>query len=366
MKNRGRHAAPGPADRVFSSSTAAPWDSTEVLDAVAEAPSAHHVARRKLLNLSGKTAAVLASALVLAVGVFNSDLTDAVASPQLAGAPAYLDLRAETLSSRAVVERAPINEDRVVVTITADGETVEQPLGGGTVKDALEAAGIVVGQDDIVSEHLETALEEGLHISIARVGSSVVTEEVTDEYTTSKVDSSSLYKGEEKVTTPGIDGVSQTTYRVTLVDGEEASREAIAAVVSQERQDEVISVGTKDRPVAQSSGTSSSAPSSGPVVAGSNREIGQSLAAARGWTGDQWQCLDSLWKRESNWNHTAYNSSSGAYGIPQALPGSKMGSVAADWRTNPATQITWGLNYIAGRYGNPCGAWASSQSRGWY
>ena len=66
MKNRGRHAAPGPADRVFSSSTAAPWDSTEVLDAVAEAPSAHHVARRKLLNLSGKTAAVLASALVLA------------------------------------------------------------------------------------------------------------------------------------------------------------------------------------------------------------------------------------------------------------------------------------------------------------
>lgn len=101
-------------------------------------------------------------------------------------------------------------------------------------------------------------------------------------------------------------------------------------------------------------------------MGGSNREIGQSLAAARGWTGSEWSCLDSLWQKESGWNHLAANPSSGAYGIPQSLPGSKMGSVASDWRTNPATQITWGLNYIAGRYGSPCAAWNHSVARNWY
>jgi hypothetical protein len=81
---------------------------------------------------------------------------------------------------------------------------------------------------------------------------------------------------------------------------------------------------------------------------------------------DQFPCLDKLWKKESGWNHRASNPSSGAYGVPQALPGSKMGSVASDWRTNPATQIKWGLGYIKGRYKTPCNAWSHSQNTGWY
>jgi hypothetical protein len=96
------------------------------------------------------------------------------------------------------------------------------------------------------------------------------------------------------------------------------------------------------------------------------RAIARILVADRGWSTSQFQCLDLLWKRESGWNYKAQNPSSGAYGIPQALPGSKMGTVAADWRTNPVTQIKWGLNYIAARYGTPCGAWAHSQNSGWY
>ncbi len=90
------------------------------------------------------------------------------------------------------------------------------------------------------------------------------------------------------------------------------------------------------------------------------------MLAGYGWGDDQFGCLVSLWQKESGWNYQAYNRGSGAYGIPQALPGSKMGSAGADWQTNPATQIAWGLGYIAGRYGNPCGAWGHSQSRGWY
>ncbi|WP_121255661.1 lytic transglycosylase domain-containing protein [Nocardioides ferulae] len=96
------------------------------------------------------------------------------------------------------------------------------------------------------------------------------------------------------------------------------------------------------------------------------RDIGRALLAEFGFSSDQWSCLDSLWTRESNWTVTADNPTSSAYGIPQALPGSKMASAGADWATNPVTQIRWGLGYIADRYGSPCSAWGHSQSVGWY
>ncbi|GAA1966449.1 hypothetical protein GCM10009717_36660 [Agromyces allii] len=97
------------------------------------------------------------------------------------------------------------------------------------------------------------------------------------------------------------------------------------------------------------------------------RATARSLAASMyGWGDDQFQCLDSLWAKESGWSYTAYNGSSGATGIPQSLPGSKMATAGADWETNAATQIKWGLGYIAGSYGSPCSAWSHSQSVNWY
>jgi len=96
------------------------------------------------------------------------------------------------------------------------------------------------------------------------------------------------------------------------------------------------------------------------------RVIAAALLAGFGWSQDQFSCLDSLWTRESNWNVHADNPSSSAYGIPQALPGSKMASAGADWATNPVTQIRWGLGYIQDRYGSPCSAWGHSQSQGFY
>ena len=111
---------------------------------------------------------------------------------------------------------------------------------------------------------------------------------------------------------------------------------------------------------------SNAAPSAGTPNPGSAKAIALDMVTARGWGSDQYNCLVSLWNRESGWNVFAHNGGSGAYGIPQALPGTKMASAGADWATNPATQITWGLGYITARYGTPCGAWASSQSRGWY
>jgi hypothetical protein len=99
--------------------------------------------------------------------------------------------------------------------------------------------------------------------------------------------------------------------------------------------------------------------------------LGQKMAAARGWVGPQFNALNELWTKESGWRWNASNGNSGpdsgsAYGIPQSLPGSKMASSGADWRTNPATQIDWGLGYIAGRYVNPIGAWAHEVANNWY
>ncbi|WP_205650095.1 lytic transglycosylase domain-containing protein [Actinoplanes solisilvae] len=97
-----------------------------------------------------------------------------------------------------------------------------------------------------------------------------------------------------------------------------------------------------------------------------NRAIGCTLMLKEGFAISQFSCLEKLWKKESGWNHKATNPSSGAYGIPQALPGSKMKSSGSDWKSNPATQIDWGLGYIKGRYDTPCGAWGHSQDVGWY
>ena len=97
-----------------------------------------------------------------------------------------------------------------------------------------------------------------------------------------------------------------------------------------------------------------------------NRKIGCALMIQTGFPISQFGCLNKLWNKESGWNHKAENPSSGAYGIPQAYPGTKMSSAGADWRNNPATQIKWGLGYIKGRYNTPCGAWNKSESTGSY
>jgi hypothetical protein len=91
-----------------------------------------------------------------------------------------------------------------------------------------------------------------------------------------------------------------------------------------------------------------------------------SMVLDSGWNFNEYSCLVKLWERESNWRHTAENKSSGAYGIPQAWPASKLASAGPDWRTNPETQIRWGIGYIKGRYKAPCAALAHSDKHNWY
>ncbi len=96
------------------------------------------------------------------------------------------------------------------------------------------------------------------------------------------------------------------------------------------------------------------------------RTVARALLPRYGFGSDQFSCLDAIYSQESGWNVHADNPSSSAYGIPQALPGSKMASAGRDWADNPATQIRWGLGYIKDRYGSPCSAWSFKQGHGWY
>jgi hypothetical protein len=131
-----------------------------------------------------------------------------------------------------------------------------------------------------------------------------------------------------------------------------------AAVRRAAARQQATSSSPKSSP-SRSSSSSHSAPS------GSPRQIAQRILASEGRSG-QFSCLDSLWVQESGWNVHAQNPGSGAYGIPQSLPGSKMASAGPDWRTSAATQIRWGLSYIDSVYGSPCAAWSHEQSTGWY
>ena len=161
--------------------------------------------------------------------------------------------------------------------------------------------------------------------------------------------------GTRRVVQAGAPGVEMVSYTVTTINGVEVNRTPGLSVVVSAPTDEIVAVGALSIPPATD------------VQKGSNRALGQQMAADQyGWTGDEWSCLDTLWQRESGWSQTSGNQTSGAYGIPQALPGSKMAAYGADWQTNPATQISWGLAYIAGRYATPCGAWGHFTSHNWY
>ncbi|NLW13117.1 MAG: hypothetical protein GX037_01060 [Trueperella sp.] len=241
-----------------------------------------------------------------------------------------------------------------------------------TYVGAFAQAGIEIGARDEVSVSLSDLVTTD-DVTIVRLTTETVTEEFTNAFETERIDDPNLPKGEEKVVTAGAPGTGSRNFQVTYRDGEESARVLLLETVASEPVTEVIRVGTKAEvaapapAAAQSAGSQAAPQAPAPAVpAGSSRQIAQGMLSSYGWGMDQWSCLDSLWQRESNWNHTAMNSSSGAYGIPQSLPGSKMATAGADWQTNPATQIRWGLGYIQGRYGSPCAAWGHSQARGWY
>lgn len=178
------------------------------------------------------------------------------------------------------------------------------------------------------------------------------------------IEDPNIAKGTEFIDRPGVPGVEHVTYTVVTVAGKEVSRTLVRReLIKQPRNARVIR-GTGDP---NQTGIELKTAARGVGKPDGNKAFAQVFINQQyGWGDDQFGCLVKLWKRESNWRVNARNRHSGAYGIPQALPGRKMGTIASDWRTNAVTQIKWGAGYIKGRYGTPCGAWDHSQRRGWY
>jgi len=248
------------------------------------------------------------------------------------------------------------------VTLTVEGRPRTIVTDATDVRTALQQIGVVLSDGDVVTPGLDTAIEDGTQIVIGKPDDSIVTVTETEKFDTVETRSDAVAKGTKIVTRKGVDGQTVTTYSVTKVDGKEVSRTVVTQSETKAAVDELVTVGTGD----PSKVSTSSGGTSRPVAAGTARAIAKDLAADRGWGDDQFACLDSLWQRESGWRTTAGNPTSGAYGIPQSLPGSKMASVGPNWRTDAKTQIIWGLGYIKARYSTPCGAWAHFQARNWY
>ncbi|MFE2495938.1 lytic transglycosylase domain-containing protein [Streptomyces scopuliridis] len=149
--------------------------------------------------------------------------------------------------------------------------------------------------------------------------------------------------------------------RIQAAKDAKAKKEAADDAVERERKAKEAEERASRDEVRSTSASSSSFPAQASYTVAEVKSIARQMVPA-----DQFQCFSNIVNHESTWNYRAQNASSGAYGLVQALPGSKMSSAGADWQTNPATQIKWGLNYMDGRYGSPCGAWSFWQANNWY
>lgn len=217
-----------------------------------------------------------------------------------------------------------------------------------TVGEFLREKSISLGKNDDMSVTAGTPITANMALGIWRNGKQMMTQEEPVPFETERVMDANRDVGFKQVDTPGVNGTKMVTYEVIMQDGQEVSRTAIQAIVTKAATKQVETIGTKKK-----GGTPAQ-----------NRILGKAMMLEAGFGEDQWPCLDNLWTRESGWDQYKSNySGSGAYGIPQALPGSKMG---AGWQDDPVTQIRWGLGYIKGRYGTPCGAWATFLRQHWY
>ena len=233
-------------------------------------------------------------------------------------------------------------EHSLPFSVTIGGTTTDFRAQPGTVAQALASAGVALGQEDTVSSPLSAPLVANMNLIVTRVSEVVTTVDQVLPAPTQTVDDPTQPVGYSAVKTQGSDGHQTVTYRIHYDNGVETARVVLSTT-------NVVA----PQPTITVEGTKVATPSEAITLV-------QQMAASRGWTGSEWTSLYQLWEHESGWNPNATNGSSGACGIPQANPCSKITT------SDVAGQITWGLNYIASRYGDPSAAWAYWQTYGSY
>lgn len=236
-------------------------------------------------------------------------------------------------------------------TFVIYGKKITAYTQGETVGDMLAKKDVTLAKNDMLSLPTSTPITAGMTVELWREGMQTITEEAEVPFDTEKIQDADRDLGYKDIKTPGVVGKRTVSYEIEMRNGVEVSRKEIQSVTTKEPVKQVEVVGAK-------------LPT--PMNPTEAQTLGRQMMLDYGFGEDQWPCLYNLWMRESGWKTTAGNQSSGAYGIPQALPASKMATVGPNYLTDAATQITWGLGYVKGRYGTPCGAWGSFQAKGWY
>lgn len=279
----------------------------------------------------------------------------------------------EEALSRAKIEIAPedqidparterINSDNYHINIyrarpvvISDGVTQKYIMSASYDKETIaRQAGFSIYDGDTIEQKqdsknlLETGLTESYQIK--RAGGSTITIEEEIPYTEKTEQDDSMMAGQQKVTQIGELGKRVITYRVKFKDGEEVERVKVSEVVAKQPVERITVVGTKVSA----------------VVPNPDRATCESWMRAAGIAESDMETAYWIIFKESKCRYNATNASSGAYGIPQALPGTKMASAGADWETNPVTQIRWMISYVNGRYGGWEGAKAWWLSHNWY
>ncbi|WP_106814929.1 aggregation-promoting factor C-terminal-like domain-containing protein [Microbacterium timonense] len=261
-----------------------------------------------------------------------------------------------TLASPTLAAAAPVAAS-AIVSVAAPGATA------GTLRDIRTDA-----QSTLLAARTAANQAEAVEADIAASGLDVGVPDTT-------IDTSALEESIDRLS--DLELAPILLVPTLTADAEQVSdkvsartadlRERLDAAKAQKAAEEAAAAAAAAAAEAQRQAEAAAAALAAANTPEGAKATARQLAASQyGWGDGQFSCLQSLWNKESGWNYQAYNAGSGATGIPQSLPGNKMASAGADWQTNAATQIRWGLDYIARAYGTPCAAWGHSQATNWY
>lgn len=340
----------------------------------ADQPTLRSLTRRQWIRIASVCAAV---GLVVAGGAATRSIYSHASATPTAQPTAY-SISDEHAASRGNARDA-LDGEPTYVNVTINGKT-RTVLGTNftDVKSVLDAGDITLESGDTVEPSLKTKVDESTTITINRAGAKMETKESKIPFNTVKKETSSLPKGTEKVETEGQEGILERTNLVERSGDKVISTNTFASWVKKAPVEKVILVGTADPQPAADTSAGTSSDSDNASKPASNNSIGTTAPVgemqqwahdyllANGGTEADFTATVFIISHESGWSVTATNPSSGAYGLAQALPGSKMASHGADWATNYQTQLKWFWDYCKGRYGSIQGAYAFWQANHWY
>lgn len=294
-----------------------------------------------------------AKPVVIEDGELKTKILTAAQTPRQIAEKAGLNVHNEDKlafeESGNILEDGSINTLKITrakeISVDLFGKTESFRTQAKTVEDFLKEKKIVLGKDDGISIDLKTQIANGLNFRIWRNGKQTLTVEEPTDFQTETIQDANKDSGYKEIKEAGEKGTKSVTYEVEMQNGKEISRKKINETEIKAAKKQVVIVGTKTS-----------------LPAGSHTD----WMSAAGISASDQGSANAIISQESGWRVNATNRSSGAYGIPQALPGSKMASAGSDWQTNPITQLKWMNSYVVGRYGSWQNAYAHKKSRGWY